>query len=288
MAMILRLFTYTFSKVVLLILLFFLFTPRFVNAADIYLSSSSTNNDEILVNVSVTGLTANSCPNTKCFLQGMLTRSTDNPQYFGYTLNNYGDWYEYIGSPDKSFILTNFFSFEPVAGQWSGQLSVKNNPNDSDYKGPGEYFLRVKRYTGNSTSATSEISNDLPIQLSYVLETPTPSPTQPLTNPPTATATQTATATMTPKPTPTKTSTPKATPTDEPEVDEATDEPENLVVDTNVEVVETTPEGLVAGASDTKKSPIAAIVFITLGVSCLGYVGYMIYNQRHAQEQENS
>jgi len=202
--------------------------------------------------------------------------------YFGYTQNNSGAW---IGTEANRLLYFSILKTDLVESSWSGKLKVKPDPNDSAFNGTGEYLFKLGRYT-SANDSSADWSNELSLRIIG----PTPAPTQAPTNPPTATATQTATATITSKPTPTRTSTPKATAasTEEPEVDETTDEPENLVVDTNVEVVEATPEGLVAGASDTKKTPIAAIVFIILGTSCLGYVGYMIYNQKHAQEQENS
>ncbi|WKZ26055.1 MAG: lamin tail domain-containing protein [bacterium] len=113
--------------------------------------------------------------------------------------------------------------------------------------------------------------------------TPIPTPTATSTPQPTSQPTTAPTPTPTPKPTPTKTSTPKPTPTEE---SEETNEPINLISDADIKIVESTPEGLVAGATDTKKTPLAAIIFILLGVSCLGYVGYMIYNQRRVKEQK--
>jgi len=197
----------------------FLFLPKKVLAAAITISSPSITNDEVTINVSVIDLSSSSCPNIKCFLQGMFTQSTSNPQYFGYTQNNFLTWYEYTGSPEQSYIQSTFFYFEPQQATWSGQLKVKNNPQDPDYKGPGDYFLRVRRYTGNSSSSTSETSNDLTVQLTYML--PTPIPTEEPEEDSTSESTPTPTPSPTPKPptpTPTKkpTPTPKMTPTPTP------------------------------------------------------------------------
>lgn len=121
---------------------------------------------------------------------------------------------------------------------------------------------------------------------------PTIVPTQTATSLPTATVTLTPTPikTITPQPTskplPTKTSTPKPSPTPTSDPEE-TNEPE---ADGNNESLNNSsgdnkiypePTGQVAGVTYTKKTPIIAIIFMFLGVCCLGYVGYMLYNVKH-------
>jgi len=97
----------------------------------------------------------------------------------------------------KSYIQSTFFYLEPVGGSWAGQIKIKNNPEDSDYKGPGDYVLKAKRYTGQSSSAAGE-SNSLTISLISPTPTPSPTPTASPTPKPTATTTSKVIATPTP------------------------------------------------------------------------------------------
>jgi len=103
--------------------------------------------------------------------------------------------------------------------------------------------------------------------------TPTSTPTKTSTPTPTKTATATPTKTATAKPT--TTATPEETPIEESEA-------KNDINITGADVkIETSPEGIVAGASVTKKSPLLSIFFIISGVGFLGYGGYLIYNKKH-------
>ena len=105
--------------------------------------------------------------------------------------------------------------------------------------------------------------------------TPTSTPTQTATSTPTPTKTATATPTKTATAKPTTTATPEETPTEE----SGTKDEVNI---TEADVkIETSPEGIVAGASITKKSPLLSIFFIISGVGFLGYGGYLIYNKKH-------
>ena len=59
--------------IIVFLSVFVLAFPFFVHAIDIVLSNPSVGgDDEVTVDVSVTGLSQSSCPNTKCFLQAML------------------------------------------------------------------------------------------------------------------------------------------------------------------------------------------------------------------------
>ncbi|KKT81171.1 MAG: hypothetical protein UW80_C0056G0005 [Microgenomates group bacterium GW2011_GWC1_44_9] len=92
----------------------------------------------------------------------------------------------------------------------------------SKYTGPGEYYLKLKRYTGESTSGT--YSDTLSITLSEVTPSPEPTPTSTPATPSLTTATPTVTNTPTSQPTstpiktniPTKTPSPTPTPTKTP------------------------------------------------------------------------
>jgi hypothetical protein len=159
--------------------------------------SNPSGNEEIIADIQVSGLTGTSCSESRCYLQGMLT-APDTTRYFGFTADNSGGWYEYIGSPEVEYIKSNFFYFEPIEGSWSGKLKIKNNPTDLDYSGPGQYWLKVRRYSGKSTSYAGE-SNTLTVDLVSTAPTSTPTPTASPT--PTPTANPTVKPSVTPVPT---------------------------------------------------------------------------------------
>lgn len=154
-----------------LIFLFLFSSPTFA-AISFSISNPQYQGEEITVDVSLSGLTSSSCSGS-CYLQGALTSTTAN-KYFGFTKNNSGNWYEYIGSPDTSYIQSTFFSF-PFQATWSGKLTLKTNSDDPDYNGPGSYNLKVWRYTGKSTSYAGT-SNTLLVSVTGPA-TPTPTPT---------------------------------------------------------------------------------------------------------------
>jgi hypothetical protein len=155
--------------------LFLLAVDEIFASIEFSIGNATQTNDEIEVEATIKGLSSSSCFENKCYLQGVLTASDQN-QYFGFTQNNQSNWYEYASSPEVELIKSTFYSIEPKEGSWSGKLKIKNNPGDSDYKGPGTYSLQVRRYSGKSSSHAGE-SNTLTVQLSYVLPTPTPVPT---------------------------------------------------------------------------------------------------------------
>lgn len=170
--------------------------------------------DEVAVLVKIADIT--SC--TKCYLQAAFTASLDNPKYLGQTQNNTGSWYIYGSNPTPDTIKSSFYSFEPTNSAWIGTIKTKIDTVDSDYKGAGNYYLKVARYTGNSSSGSW--ADDPPIQLIVVDTTPSkiptasPSPVPSHTPKPTATPKPSSTPkpTVTPKPS----STPKPSPTSKP------------------------------------------------------------------------
>jgi len=149
--------------------------PRVVASATITISNPSVTDDTVTFTVNILGITASGLTDGKGYLQAMFVGS--DSKSFGYTKNNSGDWYEYIGEPTADYIKSKFYYFTPVDGSWSDTMTAKNNYDDSSYKGPGNYILRVKRYTGGSTSSAGDPSNDLTVNLSHALPTLTPSPT---------------------------------------------------------------------------------------------------------------
>lgn len=242
-----------------------------VFAITLVISNPVVSNDEATIDVNVSGLSSTN------YLQGMFTKSIAAPSYFGYTQNNGGDWYKYSGSYTKEEIQLTFFSFTPQDSSWSGQLKIKNDPADPDYTGPGTYVLRVKRYTGGSDSA-AQTSNDLNVDLAYVLPLPTPTPG--------STSTPTPMNISSPAPTPTKTPTPAST---------ATKTPTPLATATKSPTPKPTPVGSVESAAvgedlilglrnelnptqspsspeakSGKKFPVFPVILIISGLLCIG------------------
>ncbi|MBI2326043.1 hypothetical protein HYU91_01515 [Candidatus Collierbacteria bacterium] len=185
-----------------------IFSTRSANAAiQFLLFDPIISGLEFSLTASISGLTSTSCSTeNKCFLQGTL-RSVGAAKYFGQTQNNINSWIDYVSSPELEYIQSTFFQFQPEAGSWSGQLKMRYSPSDDEYKGPGDYEIKFKRFSGKSVSSSGE-SNTLVMSLTAAIPTPTPTQT------PTSTPTPTSTTTSTPSPTltPTLTSTPTPTP----------------------------------------------------------------------------
>lgn len=175
---------------------------------------------EITLSASISSLTSTSCNSEgKCFLQGTL-RQTGASKYFGQTQNNLGSWIDYVSSPELEYIQSNFSQFVPESGSWSGQLKMRFSVNDEEYKGPADYELKLRRFSGKSTSPAGD-SNTLIVSLTAAIPTPTPTPTPVPTATPTQTPTPTPTSTPTSTPTATVTVTPTktVTPTPSPTID---------------------------------------------------------------------
>ncbi len=171
------------------------------------------------------------------------------------------------------------FNLDPITyGDNIGTKSYARIPN-----GTGSFVNTDQVTQGLQNPDPTPEPTAVPTQTATALPTPTTTST--------ATPTKTSTPQITSKPTPTKTPSAKPSPTStsEPE-EEETQQPNQIENETETdEVDQVTPQptGQVAGATDIKRSPVVAIVFILLGVCCLGYVGYMIYNMNHQNDQRN-
>ncbi len=149
----------------------------------------------------------------------------------------------------------------------------------------------IKLYD-NATPSASIIAE-------YTYPTPSPVPTPaPATVAPTSAPTTSPTKSSTPtsvptvKPTPAKTASPK--PSSTPNPTEESEENSSIETATSLINPTTTPIGIVAGATTENlsaqagKSPLLSIILVLGGVACLGYVGYLIYNQRHVKKEINN
>lgn len=273
---------------IILTLLYLFFGVNPVFAVTFNISNPQQNSEEVTIDVSLSGLTSTSCPNTSCYLQAAFTPSTTNPRYFGFTKNNNEQWYEYIGSPEQSYIQSTFFKFQPEGGTWSGQLNLKINSENSNYNGPGTYYIKAWRYSGNSSSGASGYTSFLTANIQGSTSTPSPTPSP----------TPTPTPTPTPQPTPKKSSISIPSPTSSPKPSPI---PATATTPTPTTIPTASPSKLlsaksaVAGiskaatpssASASSPSPnikianqkqinpfvLVGIIFIIAGVGSLGYL----------------
>lgn len=266
-------------KYLFLFLLLLFITPQNVSAATITISNLPTeinHNQELEINLD---FVCSGCGDS--YMRGVFYPNGTN--YFGYTQNKSGSW---VGTSTDRSVYYLISKDDLIEASWSGKLKVKPDSEDSAFTGTGEYLFKIGRYT-SSNDSSADWSNELALKIIGPTPSPTFAPTQ--TPEPTKTSTPVPTITSTPKPSPTKTPTPKPSPTTTSEP-ENTDELEEVGDNENDQSVTNQispqPTGQVAGATVTKKSPIVAIIFILLGVCCLGYVGYMLYNVKHNNDQK--
>ncbi|MDO8340586.1 MAG: hypothetical protein Q7T59_01285 [Candidatus Woesebacteria bacterium] len=146
----------------------------------------------------------------------------------------------------------------------------------------GEHILKAHRFRSTCTIDTLKPEIAIVILLPTPIPSPSPSlsptqvPTQEPTSTPTKTPTTTPTVSPTPKPTPTKIPTikPTSTPTETTE-ETFTNMPTLISQNSN----SSTPEGMVAGASTTLKSPIIAIFLIAAGLLLMIVGGVNLYKK---------
>lgn len=115
-------------------------------------------------------------------------------KYFGYTFN--GSNY-YNESTFSQYLPININS----EGSGSATIKAKIDPESSSFEGPGNYSLKVRRYTSQSSYTWS---NEATVNITYSL---------PITAAPTEKPVSADTPTPTKSPTPTKTPTPTKKPT---------------------------------------------------------------------------
>lgn len=212
------------------VLLFF-FVAGKIEAITFTISNPVVNSDDSIdVDAAISGLIASSCSTSGCYLQAELRMLDESKNYFGYTYNNSGEFIDYLSSfSSTDDIKSKLFNFVPVSASWSGKLKAKNNPNDANYLGPGQYTFRFRRFSGNSKNPidpSTGDSNALTVNFTLSSPTPTPTPTPTSTNSPTPTPAPTSspTPTKTPTPTPTPTKTPTPSPTLKPSVSPTSEE----------------------------------------------------------------
>ena len=107
---------------------------------------------------------------TDYFLKGAF-KIKDGSRYLGLTKVS-GDWKEYADDYTDQYKITTDSS-----GNWTGDLEVKPDTNDKDYKGGGDYIFKVGRYpSGGSVTWSNEQTVHITDNQSTPIPTPTPKP----------------------------------------------------------------------------------------------------------------
>ena len=198
-------------RILVLLMFFFLaFADPAFTAITFQISNFEKVNDYYSVDAAISGAATGSA----YYLQAMF-KPTDSKNYFGNTWGQTGDWFKYVSSPNPDYVKANF---PKIDNNSTLKVLLKPDTESSEYHGPGEYLLKLKRYTGESSSGTYA-DNSLTVTLSDPSPPPTPSPTStptassiPSSSPP-PTITPTVSSTKIPTPTPTKVTSPTAAPT---------------------------------------------------------------------------
>lgn len=101
-------------------------------------------------------LTISGNPNTVYYLKGAF-KKTGGTRYFGLTKKD-GNWIEYGDDYSEQYQITTDHN-----SSWSGNLEIKPDIYDKDYKGSGDYIFKVGRLTVSGSSPTW--SNEAAIKL---------------------------------------------------------------------------------------------------------------------------
>lgn len=184
----------------LLIAIFFLFSGGKVLAVTININTypSSISADPFSVDVYITGPN----PGTNYLRIDLFKEGTTN--YFGETFSG-TDWYG--GSEGKQYFPITIGEEKTASASVQGRVG---NPSLTEYPGPGNFKLRIRRYTSSGSAASGDQQTSVDIQITVSIPTPTPVPTSEPT--PTPVSEPTDVPIPTPKP-PTPTPTKKITPT---------------------------------------------------------------------------
>jgi len=179
----------------ILFFLIFIFTPScFAVGSTIVQSPSSITSDPFTITVSVLGAS----PGQNYLRVDLYKEGSTN--YFGETFNG-ADWY-------KDSEGTHYFPIiiiDPGTPVTATIQSRIGQPSNGEFPGPGEYRIRIRRYTasGNLGSDTG-----LPVSAQIVYSFPTLTPTPTEVSVPSRTPTPTKVPTSQPLPAATKTPTP--------------------------------------------------------------------------------
>ncbi len=195
----------------LIFLVWFLFLPPKIFAVTIAINSypSLISEEPFEVEVFISGPN----PGTNYLRIDLYKEGTTN--YFGETFNGIS-WYG--GSEGKNYFPITISSEGTASARLQGRVG---SPTLNEYPGPGNFKLRVRRYTSSGNPASGDQQTPVNVQINVSVDTPTPiltptntpTPTPQPNTPPTPTSTPTPTKKPTSTPTPNLTLTPTLTPT---------------------------------------------------------------------------
>ncbi len=214
--------------------------------------------DEMVINASMSGFTNGET----IYVKGAFYKDgTSN--YFGFTKNG-NNW---VKNGD-----TTTSQRQVTVGNWDGNITVKSDFDDGDYKGEGDYKVKLGFYyltSGGNLSSVNWSSNSVDVAInnpdptSTPIPTPTNTPVPPTATPkPTATPTTKPTATAVPKPTITKV------------LDTESPSPESSEVVTPSPVLPTTE---VLGTSTSRHINFFPVILIVVSILLFGICGTIIF-----------
>ncbi|MEK9201231.1 MAG: hypothetical protein AAB909_04645 [Patescibacteria group bacterium] len=184
--------------------------------------------------------------------------------YFGETFNG-TDWH-------SDSTGTNYLPVTIQSSTGSAQLTARiGAPSQSEYPGPGQYKLRVRRYTSSGNPASGDEQNIVDVAITYSQPTPTSQPASTPTNTPVP-ITPTPKPTNTPKPSTTPKPTSTNTPTSTPAVLGSTTEPS--LIPTSTPVIRSTHN------PQPTTNNYLAYAIIGLGAIMLGSSGFLFLKDR--------
>lgn len=183
------------KKLILLILLVSFIFPKncFAASQSLSLSNSPLTVDQLQDFDIDLVLYCPSCGDS--YIRGVFYQSGSS--YFGYTLDNNGNWSNAPGQNCNTYFKITQGDLKD--GSWSGKIKFKPDPDNSYYKGPGEYSFKIGRYFPSCGSA-SVWSGEKIIAITGPTPTPTSSPTSTPTPTPTTKPSPTVKLTPTVKP----------------------------------------------------------------------------------------
>lgn len=185
--------------------------------------------------------------NTDYYLKGGFKKA-DGTRYFGLTKIG-SSWIEYGDDYSNQYKITTDSS-----GNWSGNIEVKPNILDNDYKGSGEYIFKVGRLTATGSGPTWS-NNEVIIKINDTGNTPSNSPSPQSTTKTSPSASSTKLKALTPKSTPSIASS-------------------YQIASVAGATTSATPEGKVEVKNQKQINPIIwiGLVFIFAGIGLIGYI----------------
>lgn len=149
-----------------LILIYFLVLINHVQAVTLTYSNipSTISSDSFNLNITVDGAS----PGTNYLRIDLYKEGTNN--YFGETQIG-GNWYR--GSEGNQYIPITIGSDKIATAAVTGRVG---QPSLSDYPSPGDYYLRIRRYTESGNPAGSDEQTPIKVNITAPAASPTPSP----------------------------------------------------------------------------------------------------------------